>query len=181
MGDTLILNADGQPLGLLPVSTKPWNRVIEDIWTNKVQVLHTYEDWVVRSPSTTIHVPSVVVLNKFSKPKRACRFTKFNLCLRDAFTCQYCGEIFPESLLTYDHVHPHSMGGPKTWENIAMACQPCNGARGNNTKIKPKKMPYRPSYWELVAKRKQYPLNVPHETWTYYVDWSPNLIKIGAR
>lgn len=181
MANTLILNADGQPLGMLPLSTKPWHKAVEDIWTNKVQVLHTYEDWVVRSPSTTMNVPSVVVLNRFSKPKRMSRFSKFNLCLRDRFTCQYCGSVFHESQLTFDHVHPHSMGGGKNWENIVAACQPCNGARGNNTKIRPNRMPYRPSYWELVGKRKEYPLTVPHETWTYYIDWPENLLKVCAR
>jgi 5-methylcytosine-specific restriction endonuclease McrA len=181
MANTLILNADGNPLGLLPLSTKTWRKAVEDLWTNKVQVLHTYDDWIVRSPSTAMHVPSVVVMNRFSKPKRVIRFSKFNLCLRDNFTCQYCGEVFTEKQLTYDHVIPDSQGGPKSWDNIVAACSPCNGARGDNTKIKPNKAPYRPNYWELVGKFKQHPITVPHTSWTYYIDWPQELLQVVSR
>jgi 5-methylcytosine-specific restriction endonuclease McrA len=181
MADTLILNSDGSPLGLLPLASKPWQKVIDDIWTNKVQVLHTYEDWIVRSPSIAMNVPSVVLLNQFKKPKRVIRFTKHNLLLRDRYTCQYCSAEFPFGQLTYDHVVPHSHGGGKNWENIVAACQPCNGRRGNNTKIVPNRLPYRPTYWELVGRAKEYPLHVPHASWAYYLDWPQNLLTIRSR
>lgn len=181
MADTLILNADGNPLGLLPLSTKTWQKVIDDIWTNKAQVLHTYENWVVRSPSTVMPVPSVVVMNQFRKPKRYIRFSPRMLKLRDRFTCQYCGDVFNPDHLTLDHVHPKSMGGPRSWDNIVAACQPCNGRRGDNTKIRPNRMPYRPTYWELVARAKEQPLVIPHASWAYYIDWPQNLLRIKSR
>ncbi len=181
MTDCLILNADASPLCLLPISARPWHKVVEDIWNNKVQVLHTYDDWIVRSPSMELHVPSVVVLNKFARPKRYVRFSPRMMKLRDDYTCQYCSHVFPENHLTMDHVVPHSHGGPKNWENIVAACQPCNGRRGNNTKIRPNRMPYKPTYWELVAKMKQKTLNIPHESWAFYLDWPENLLKIRSR
>ena len=46
-------------------------------------------------------------------------FTRFNLFLRDRFTCQYCGS---QQHLTFDHVIPRRLGGRTTWENITTAC-----------------------------------------------------------
>lgn len=181
MHDTLILNTDGQPLSLLPISAKSWQRAIHELCNNHVQVLHTYDDWVVRSPSTEFHVPSVVILNRYKRSKTTVRFSPRMIKLRDNYTCQYCGERFAETLLTMDHVLPHSHGGTKSWENIVTACQPCNGKRGNNTRIKPNVPGYKPSYWELVAKRKMQPIHIPHEAWLPYLDWQEDLVHVISR
>lgn len=52
---------------------------------------------------------------------------------RDRCLCAYCGERFPEAVLTMDHIHPSAQGGHSTWENLVTACQPCNGDKGNRT------------------------------------------------
>ena len=49
-------------------------------------------------------------------------FTRFNLFLRDGFSCQYCGA--PDDL-TFDHVIPRSRGGRTTWMNVVTACSDC--------------------------------------------------------
>lgn len=181
MANVLVLNADGNPMGLLPISTKTWDKAIENVWSDKAQVLHTYEEWVVHSPSVAMNVPAVIVMNQFAKPKHYFRFSPRMVKLRDRYTCQYCGEVFGADHLTMDHVHPHSMGGLRSWENIVAACQPCNGRRGNNSKIRPLKMPYKPSYWELVAKVREYPIKIPHASWAYYLGWPQELLKITSR
>ena len=64
------------------------------------------------------------------------KFSKINVCLRDKFRCQYCGERFRMSQLNYDHVIPRSQGGKTVWDNIVMACmgpEGCNSRKANRT------------------------------------------------
>ena len=68
-----------------------------------------------------------------------------------------------------DHVRPLSMGGKTRWENIVSACGPCNTRKGNRMAMKPKRMPYKPDYYELVNKRKQLEINVRHPSWRNYL------------
>lgn len=49
---------------------------------------------------------------------------------RDGHLCLYCGSIFPEHLLTRDHVRPLSQGGRDSWKNVVTACKSCNHAKG---------------------------------------------------
>jgi 5-methylcytosine-specific restriction endonuclease McrA len=49
---------------------------------------------------------------------------------RDDHMCQYCGSI---KNLTIDHVMPRSRGGKDTWENMVVACMPCNTHKGDKT------------------------------------------------
>ena len=61
---------------------------------------------------------------------------------RDDHTCQYCGS---QKRLTVDHVIPRSRGGQDTWENMVVACSPCNVKKGNTlleqTGMKLKRVP----------------------------------------
>lgn len=62
-----------------------------------------------------------------------------NVFSRDGGHCVYCGvrtrrlqkgvSRAPD-LATLDHVVPRSMGGPLTADNLVLACQACNNARG---------------------------------------------------
>lgn len=124
--------------------------------------------------SITIKVPAVVVLNrKLHNSKSGVKFSKVNVSLRDNFSCQYCGVKLPMSQLNYDHVLPRSKGGKTVWDNIVMACYPCNDRKGNmlvheagmkllSVPIKPKELPMNEPYidpdkappeWEPYLKR----------------------------
>lgn len=48
---------------------------------------------------------------------------------RDAFRCVYCGVVFPDELLTLDHVQPRMRGGDRSAGNIVTACRECNAAK----------------------------------------------------
>lgn len=50
------------------------------------------------------------------------------LRLRDGPDCYWCGA--PGLGVTIDHVIPKSMGGSNRLENLVLACEPCNQARG---------------------------------------------------
>jgi len=169
MADTLVLNADGQPVSYLPLSAIQWKEAITYIWLDKCNVLEWYDDWVVSSPSWETRVPAVIMLKQMMRRRRTPRFSKTNLYLRDLYTCQYCNTQFPRTNLTLDHVNPISLGGKTTWTNIVAACGPCNSAKGNKTHMKPVSEPYQPDYYELVANRKQLGLDLKHPAWQQFI------------
>ena len=121
-----MLNADYRPLSYYPLSLWSWQDTIKAVFLERVNILEEY-DRVVRSARFEMRLPSVVSLKTYIKPARHPAFTRFNVFLRDAFECQYCGD--PKEL-TFDHVVPRSRGGRTTWENVVTACSPCNLAKG---------------------------------------------------
>ena len=52
---------------------------------------------------------------------------------RDQSLCLYCGDSFPNALLSRDHVHPLSQGGVDTWANVVSACKRCNNYKAGRT------------------------------------------------
>ncbi len=52
---------------------------------------------------------------------------------RDQNLCLYCGEQFPDSLLSRDHVEPLSRGGGDRWSNVVTACKRCNNHKAGRT------------------------------------------------
>jgi len=165
MADTLVLNADGQPISLLPPSTVNWKEAVTYVWLNKVNVLEWYDDWVVKSSSWETRVPAVIMMKEMYRRKRHPRFSRYNVYLRDLFTCQYCSTHNPQSNLTLDHVLPISKGGRTEWTNIVTACGPCNSKKGNNERIRPRILPHQPDYYELVNKRKKLEFDIKHPSW----------------
>ncbi len=51
---------------------------------------------------------------------------RFNVFKRDAFACQYCGATPPSVVLEVDHIHPVSLGGKNSIDNLITACFDCN-------------------------------------------------------
>ena len=74
------------------------------------------------------------------------------LFARDQQLCLYCGNAYPRSTLTRDHVQPVSKGGRDIWENVVTACYHCNSRKGNRTPQQAGMpllaVPYRPSWIE---------------------------------
>lgn len=185
--DTLILNKDGSPLSIIPLSAVKWQVAIRLLSLGKVKVLKEYDDWVVRSQKLTMKVPSIVICTEYAKWNKRIKYSRTNVYLRDDFTCQLqitskCkenhGKVKADDL-TLDHVVPRSKGGLTNWMNVSTSCKLCNGEKGNDQSILPKKMPYKPSYYEILAKRKKHPIKVRDEDWSYYLgDWDQSLIKV---
>ena len=177
MSDTLILNADGNPLSVVPLSVISWQTAIRLAYQEKVRVVQEYEDWEVSSPSVTWKVPSIVMCSDYVKWSREVKYNRTNVLLRDMFTCQLCGDKPPVSQLTLDHVLPRIHGGKTNWTNIITACKPCNHAKGSNKNIKPKVMPQKPNYYELCAKRMKFPITIRDENWLTFLAWPENLVE----
>lgn len=176
---TLVLNANFTPINM-PIKPSGWKETIKNVFLNKVDVIEVYDSVSLRSPSIEFFIPSIVANKRYVKHARKIQFTKANLCLRDDYTCQYCGVSFPSSELTYDHVVPTSMGGRTEWTNIVMACDRCNGAKSNQPPGKwisplgldrPLHVPIEPTYYMLEAKLRKTKLIIPDARWNTYLGW----------
>ena len=134
----LVLNADFRPLSYYPLSLWSWQDAIKAVFLDRVNIVANY-DKAVRSPSFEMLLPSVVSLKTFVKPSTNPAFTRFNVFLRDRFSCQYCGS---GDDLTFDHLVPRSRGGQTTWINVVAACSPCNLRKGNLTPTRSRHAPF---------------------------------------
>ena len=186
MTDVLVLNANGEPLSYIPLSVVSWQKAMGLIFTDKVKVLKEYDHWVVRSQTMSMKVPSIVMMNDQVKFKKQLKYSRNNVYIRDNFTCQLqttsrCKQVLGKvkaTELTIDHILPRSRGGKTSWLNVCTACKDCNSEKGSDGSIVPKKPPTKPTYYEILAKRKSLPINIRDEHWKYYVDWPDELIRI---
>lgn len=166
---TLVLNADAQPVSLLPLSTVDWQEAIRYMVLDKVRVISWYDDWIVRSARWETKVPAIIMLNEYQKTKSYVRLTKRNVFLRDRYLCQYCGIHCGTDNATLDHIQPVSQGGKSTWTNLTTACKRCNYLKADKTKMKPKTLPYKPDFWELANKRKSLGYGLAHPSWSDFL------------
>jgi 5-methylcytosine-specific restriction endonuclease McrA len=169
MSDCLLLNSDAQPVSLLPVSIINWQEAIKYMVLDKATVLAWHDNWIVHSANWETPVPAVIMLKEYMKKKSGIRYSKSNVFLRDGYKCAYCNTDVNKRTATLDHVLPTSHGGKTTFENTVTACGPCNANKGNNKKIVPKFKPHKPTYWELVERRKKMPFDIKHSDWEYYL------------
>ncbi|MEM1302484.1 MAG: HNH endonuclease [Pseudomonadota bacterium] len=171
----LVLNADYRPLSYYPLSLWPWQDAIKAAWLERVDIVAEYDEYV-RSPSTQIKIPSVVVLKDYVKPQKRVAFTRFNLFLRDEFSCQYCGA---KGDLTFDHVVPRARGGVTSWENVVAACSRCNLKKGSRSLresgLSLRKPPRQPASEELRNMGRKFPPNYLHESWMDFLYWDSEL------
>ena len=122
----LVLNADYRPLSYYPLSLWSWQDSIKSVFLDRVSIV-SYYDRQIRSPSFSMKLPSVIALKSYIRPQSNPNFTRFNVFLRDKFSCQYCGS---KNELTFDHLLPRSKGGKTNWDNVVTACSSCNVKKG---------------------------------------------------
>lgn len=174
----LVLNADFRPLSYFPLSLWPWQDTIKAVFLERVNVVSEY-DRAVHSPTRQMRLPSVVSLKTYVPMMRRPAFTRFNVFLRDRFSCQYCGEALPAEDLTFDHVIPRARGGRTRWTNVVTACEPCNLRKGHRVPkesgLRPLRPAYEPSAYELQENGRSFPPNFLHESWRDFLYWDTEL------
>jgi 5-methylcytosine-specific restriction endonuclease McrA len=174
MEQTLLLNATYEPLKVVH-----WRKAVTLWCQGKVEIISVY-DREIRSVSFSFKLPSVIRLLRYIKIKRRFEYVPFsraNIYARDGYRCQYCGETFPTSELTFDHVIPVAQGGRKDWENIVTCCITCNRRKGGRTPeeagmrlIRP---PRRPEH--VPAIRITIGLRHAPDSWRDYLYWNVEL------
>ena len=171
----LVLNADYRPLSYFPLSVWSWQDAVKAVFLDRVNIVEKY-DRVIHSPSMSLELPSVISLKRYITPATYPAFTRFNLFLRDEFTCQYCGDL---DELTFDHVIPRAQGGTTAWENVIAACAPCNLRKGGRSpkqaQMFPRQAPFRPTASDLQQRGRRFPPNYLHGSWRDYLYWDSEL------
>jgi 5-methylcytosine-specific restriction endonuclease McrA len=151
VGEVLVLNATYEPLSVVSVK-----RAVVLLLKEKAELIEAAEA-MLRSESLSFPVPLVIRLVYFVKiPRRiSLPVTRRGVLSRDHYTCQYCGATPPRKYLTVDHVLPRSRGGKTTWENVATACEKCNGRKGSRTPVEANMtlltQPKRPRYIAIAG------------------------------
>jgi 5-methylcytosine-specific restriction endonuclease McrA len=172
----LVLNADYRPLSYYPLSLWTWQDAVKAKYLDRVYIVAEYDECV-HSPTTTLRIPSVVVLKDYVKPQKKVAFTRFNLFLRDEFQCQYCGA---RGDLTFDHVVPRASGGVTSWQNVVAACSPCNLRKGSKslhqTGYKLRKTPRQPEAEALRNLGRKFPPGHLHDSWMDFLYWDAELL-----
>ena len=73
---------------------------------------------------------------------------------RDDHHCLYCGQSFPASALSRDHITPLSQRGQDSWNNVVTACKRCNNHKAGRTPeqagIQLLAIPFVPTHAEYV-------------------------------
>lgn len=174
----LVLNADYRPLSYFPLSLWSWQDAVKAVFLERVDVVSEY-DRAVHSPSYEFQLPSVIALKEYVPMARRPAFTRFNVFLRDRFTCQYCTGRFAVEDLTFDHVIPRSRGGRTTWENVVTACASCNLSKANLMPAQcgmfPRRHPDAPTTYELQENGRAFPPNFLHKSWRDFLYWDAEL------
>ena len=140
------------------------------IYMGRANLVESYDNHFIRSAYEKFDMPCVIALNRYINiNKISLKCNRRNVFWRDSGKCQYCGDVFPESLLTLDHVTPRSKGGPKTWENIVTCCKDCNQKKGDKlphqANMRPLRQPAVPSLnsFRILEQRE----NVPKKWYPY--------------
>ena len=171
----LVLNADYRPLSYYPLSLWCWQDSVKSVFLDRVTIVSNY-DRVIRSPSLNMKLPSVIALKSYVSRNSNPNFTRFNVFLRDKFSCQYCGSNHE---LTFDHLLPRSRGGKTDWNNVVTACSTCNVKKGGrffeSSGMILQQKPYQPSTEDLHKNGKNFPPNFLHKSWMDYLYWDVEL------
>ena len=174
----LVLNADFRPLSYFPLSLWGWQDAVKAVFLGRVNVVSEYDN-AVHSPSIEVNLPSVIALKEFVPQDRRPAFTRFNVFLRDRFTCQYCGDGYAADDLTFDHVIPRSRGGRTLWNNVVTSCAPCNLRKGNRlprqSGIYPLTQPRPATNFQLQENGRAFPPGHLHQSWGDFLYWDTEL------
>jgi 5-methylcytosine-specific restriction endonuclease McrA len=175
---TLVLNADYQPLSYFPLSLWSWQDTIKAVFLERVNIVSEYEE-IVRSPGLSMKIPSVISLKQYVKTQKNPVFSRFNVFLRDKFSCQYCGLTKETHELTFDHVIPRSLGGKTNWNNVVTACGSCNFKKGSKSlseiNMLPIMKPEPPNTNLLKRNGRCFPPNFLHKSWHDFLYWDIEL------
>lgn len=158
---TLKLDAAWQPIDIID----PF-KAFSMVYTGRARVVENHSQQL----NALFYFPSVIIVNSYIRKRPVIMSpTRANIYWRDDYKCQYCGNHFPHSSLTLDHVIPKSKGGDKSWANLVTSCNKCNQKKADNTpeeaKMKLFKKPIAPRFSVL---RKKPGLEIP-TSWKIYI------------
>lgn len=145
-----------------PIERVSWKRAM--VWwaAGRVEILEACDGPTIRSSRTEYPMPSVIrFLRSRRRDRLYVRFSRESIYIRDNGRCQYCERPIGRRESTYDHVIPKCRGGDTHWENIVLACRPCNQQKGSKTPAEAglslRASPTRPGFtaWQVLIGRRE--------------------------
>ena len=126
LSPVLVLNATYEPINVT-AARRAIVLVLKGVATTEEE-----NGSFIHSTRVAIRVPSVIRLTGFRRiPYQTRALSRKNILMRDRYTCQFCGRVFPAAELTLDHVIPRSRGGHTDWDNLVACCHSCNNLKGD--------------------------------------------------
>ena len=174
----LVLNADFRPLSYFPLSLWCWQDAVKAVFLDRVNIVDHY-DCYVRSPSFEMRLPSVIALKEYVQAARHPAFTRFNVFLRDRFTCQYCGRT---ASVARSDLRPCRPALARRQDRMDQRrhrlrqLQPVEGQPAAAAKRHvPAAEPVQPTTYMLQENGRAFPPNYLHESWRDYLYWDTEL------
>ena len=181
----LELNADMRPRWYYPLSTMNWADAIwlivkgETTGIPRINVIDYYPGVFIGTGPRKFQIPSVISHRQMIPWPNRVPLTRFNLLLRDNFTCQYTGVKMTPSELNFDHVIPKSQGGETSWTNLVTCSKSINSLKANKTPkeagLKLIRQPLEPAVMKMYDLGRSHPPSFLHQSWADYLFWSGNL------
>jgi len=96
-------------------------------------IVEKVADKVLTTAEKSFKIPVIVRFSYMIRQiyKRKIPWSKRNVCIRDNYTCAYCG--VKSDIMTVDHVIPKAHGGKNTFDNCVASCKKCNNKKGDKT------------------------------------------------
>lgn len=125
MDAVLLLNVNYLPLRIISL-----HRALTLLYQEKAELIEATEE-TISSPSKVMQMPSVIRLNYYVKTHHYdnIMLNRRAVMARDDGICQYVG--CDKKATTLDHVHPRSLGGTHTWDNVVACCSKCNSKKAD--------------------------------------------------
>ena len=149
--------------GYEPLFQTNWKRALSAILGGRAEVIEIHDHLTIGTSSGPVPFPikvrfvTGIILANIKRVNVHAPLSRKNLFLRDSGKCQYCGMQISMKTATIDHIVPRSKGGVHVWENVVIACIPCNQKKGSrlvsNTSMSLIKKPKVPTVSEIVYRQ----------------------------
>jgi hypothetical protein len=177
---TLVLNNNYMPLSVFPLYTIPAEDAISRVLNGNADSVFNYSRPILTPSRDDLFWPSVIVNRNGFKYRDEVKLKRETLYYRDHGRCMYCGGDITIPTLSIDHVIPRSKNGKHSWTNVVASCRDCNQEKKDEMplgKWKPKQAPYKPSFFQLLELRKQYPIVVHDMNWMEFLPkWGGDVV-----
>jgi 5-methylcytosine-specific restriction endonuclease McrA len=125
----LVLNASFEPINVCTA-----RRAVVLILKGIAYVEESAKNKWIHSSRYSMPLPSVIRLVEYIHiPFERKSLSRKNILMRDNYTCQYCGRVFPPQELTLDHIVPRSRNGDSSWDNLVTCCRACNNRKSDQS------------------------------------------------
>jgi hypothetical protein len=149
--------------GYEPLYQTNWKRALTAILGGRAEIIEVHSHLTIGTSRGSIPFPlkvrfiTGVILRNIKRINTYAQLSRKNIFLRDKGRCQYCGMQVTSKSGTVDHIVPRSRGGMHVWENVVIACIPCNQKKGarlvDSTNMSLIKKPKSPTISEIAYRQ----------------------------